>query len=76
MLYQRHGYPENTQKTFLQFSQEIAEGLIYANKIETCNRGRPSKKQGTWKERNQETRWFSLKNSDTVKAVTLAATFY
>ena len=56
MLYQRHGYPENTQKTLLQFSQQIAEGLIYANKIETCDRGRPSKKQGTRKEIHQETR--------------------
>ena len=54
MLYQRHGYPENTQKTLLQFSQQIAEGLIYANKIETCDRGRPSKKQGTRKEIHQE----------------------
>ena len=51
ILYRHHckeyGLPGNKNKSLLIFSQEIAEGLIHANKATTpgSSRGRPSKRK-------------------------------
>ena len=53
ILHRRHfkqyGLPSNKYKYLLIFSQEIAEGLIHANKVTTpgSSRGRPSKRKST-----------------------------
>ena len=45
--YKEYGLPGNKNKSLLIFSQEIAEGLIHANKATTpgSSRGRPSKRK-------------------------------